>query len=81
MSSLAEFMTNHSIKNCISILVLPLFPSGLQSIKKKKKKAGGRRCKTEQDLVGPSQVQKTLHVPCFCFLFFVDKGYNLLCLP
>ena len=34
-SSPAEFMINLSIQNFIPLLVLPLFPSGLKSIKEK----------------------------------------------
>ena len=36
------------------------------------------RSETEQDPVGPSQLQKLFHVPCF---LFVGKDFGLLGFP
>ena len=58
MSSLDKFMMSLSIQNFIPFLVLPVFPSGLKSSKKKKK---GKR-ETKQEPVSPSWVQKSFHV-------------------
>ena len=42
MSSLDKFMMSLSIQNFIPFLVLPVFPSGLKSSKKKKREEGNQ---------------------------------------
>ena len=60
LSSLAKFMINLSTQYFIPLLVLPMLPSGLRSIKEK----GGTE--TEQEAARPSWIQAS---PCPRFLF------------
>ena len=60
LSSLAKFMINLSTQYFIPLLVLPMLPSGLRSIKEK----GGLN---QAGSSGPTQ-PKAFQVPCFLFV-------------